>query len=808
MFPIDPRGNRDERFGETHSQMSGSSRDVVQAASISGGVHIHHGVADVLAPAGEGPPRQLPAELRIFVNRVEEIRNLAELISGGSDQPVGGAVQIISGTAGAGKTALALRYAHHLADRFPDGQLYVNLRGYDPGVPLAPFTALSRFLVALGVPSAAIPDDVEIAAAMYRSLLANRTMLVVLDNAATAAQVRPLIPGGSRCLTIVTSRSQLSGLAIHDGARRVTIGRLTESDSVKLLQEVMTGYRPADGVEQLAELARLCARLPIALRIAAERAAIHPRQPLAGLIEELRDESALWDALSVGDMGEEDSVRPVFAWSYRALSAECSQLFRLLGMHPGYEFGIDSAAALAGTSVRRARQLLDRLVTMHVIEQTTPGRYEMHDLLRAFSIEQLQVEERPETRAAALERVLDWYLRAADAAQALIMPQRNRVAIGPPRHDIVVQPFAGYDAAVDWAEHEHGNFLPAVQVAVKHGFDRHAWQLALVLWSAKAPSTPTAEWLPIGEAGLAAVRRVGDAQGEAALLQSLGFAYVKVNNLSESLKNHRGALEIRRESGDSAGQAETLNALGSAHLRWRQLKAAEEHFAQAQSLYRELGSVHWGAVVLGNLATVRHQAGRYAEAAADIEQVLAVHQAQGNKRGIGNALHLLGRIHLDQGNAGEALRVAQQAVELALDLRSHVLEGYWLLTLADAQVALGRPAEALPSYQRSAVLHRRLGDRIRESLAWHGAGTAYRRLGREDEAADFHRSGIAVFREVGHTWYEAMSLNGLAAALRDSDAGLSVVHWNAALRLLADHDDPRAVGIRRRIEGHLAETRD
>jgi tetratricopeptide (TPR) repeat protein len=761
-------------------------------------------------PAGEGPPRQLPAELRIFVNRKDEIRHLVELIAGGSDHdhPVGGALQIISGTAGAGKTALALRYAHHLVDRFPDGQLYVNLRGYDPGVPLAPSTALSRFLVALGVPSAAIPDDVEIAAAMYRSLVANRRMLIVLDNAATAAQVRPLIPGGSRCLTIVTSRSQLSGLAIHDGARRVTIGRLTESDSVRLLQDVMAGYRPADGVEQLVELARLCARLPIALRIAAERAAIHPRQPLAGLIEELRDESALWDALSVGDTGEEDAVRPVFAWSYRALSADCSQLFRLLGMHPGYEFGIDSAAALAGTTARRSRQLLDRLVTMHVVEQTAPGRYEMHDLLRAFSIEQLQAEERPEKRAAALERVLDWYLHAADAAQGWIMPKRDRVAIGAPRDDIVVQPFADYDTAVDWAENEHSNFLPAVHVAVKYGFDRHAWQLALILWSAKAPSTPTADWLPIGEAGLDAVRRVGDAQGEAALLQSLGFAYVKVNNLPESLKSHRGALAIRRESGDMAGQAATLNALGIAHLRWRQLKAAEEYFSQAQSLYRDLDSVHWGAVVLGNLATVRHEAGRYAEAAADIERVLAVHQSQGNDRGVGNALHLLGRIHLDQGNAGEALRVAQQAVELALDLRSHVLEGYWLLTLGDAQVALGQPAEALPSYQRSAVLHRRLGDRIREALAWHGAGAAYRQLGREDEAADFHRSEITVFREVAHPWCEAMSLDGLAAALRDSDARQSVEHWNAALRLLAHDDDPRTVQIRRRIERHVAETQD
>lgn len=788
--------------------MSGNSRDVVQAANINGGIHFYDRGADAFVPVDERVPRQLPAEVRIFVNRADEIRGLVESVAGGSDRPAGGTLQIISGTAGAGKTALALRYARQLVDHFPDGQLYVNLRGYDPGTPLTPSAVLSRFLVALGVPDAAIPEDVEVASAMYRSLLANRAVLVVLDNAATATQVRPLIPGGARCLTIVTSRSQLSSLAIHDSGRRITIGRLSESDSVSLLREVMAGYRSADDAEQLVELARLCARLPIALRIAAERAAVHPRQPLGELIGELRDESALWDALSIGDTGEEDAVRPVFAWSYRALPADCSQLFRLLGLHPGYEFGVDSAAALAGTSTRRARQLLDRLVTTHMLEQTAPGRYGMHDLLRAFAIDQLQAEERPELRVAALERVLDWYLHTADAAQAWIMPARGRVAIGSPRGEVVVQPFADYDGAVDWAEHEHGNFVPTVHSAVKHGFDRHAWRLALVLWSAKAPSTPTADWLPLGEAGLAAVRRVGDKQGEAALLQSLGFAYVKVNKLPESLEGHRGALAIRQETGDRAGQGETLNALGVVHLRWRQLKEAEDHFTRARSIYRDLDSVHWSAVVLGNLATVRYEAGHPAEAVVGIGQVLAIHEAAGNKRGIGNALHLTAKILLDRGDAGEALRVAQQAVDLALDLRSHVLEGYWLLTLGDAQVALGQPAEALLSYQRSAVLHRRLGDRIRESLAWHGAGSAYRRLGREDEAADFHRSEIPVFREVGHPWYEAMALDGLAAASLNSDVGQSAECWHAALRLLAQYDDPRAIGIRRRIEGHLEELRD
>jgi hypothetical protein len=296
----------------------------VQARDVGGGIHFHGGGP----PAANGPkPRQLLGDIRGFVNRVEETRRLDAVLTGNGGEPLVVSVCVIAGTAGVGKTSLALHWAHQAQEHFPDGQLYVNLRGYDPGPPVTPPEVLRRFLSALNVPAKAIPAEPEAAAALYRSLLAGRRMLVILDNAATATQVRPLLPGTAGCLVVVTSRSRLSGLSVRDGAQRLTLGTLSEPEAVALLSAVTVGYRDEDDRDKLTELARLCARLPQALRIAAERAASRPRMRLDDLIADLRDESVLWDALSTGDDEEADAVRTVFAWSYRALTAEAAALF-------------------------------------------------------------------------------------------------------------------------------------------------------------------------------------------------------------------------------------------------------------------------------------------------------------------------------------------------------------------------------------------------------------------------------------------------------------------------------------------------
>ncbi|WP_240812924.1 AAA family ATPase [Streptomyces sp. DASNCL29] len=362
------------------------------------------------------------------------MERLNAILTGDGGEPLVVSICVIAGTAGAGKTSLALRWAHQAQSHFPDGQLYVNLRGYDPGAPVTAPEVLHRFLLALGVSAAAVPADPEASAALYRSLLAGRRMLIVLDNAASVSQVRPLLPGTAGCLVLVTSRSRLSGLAVRDGAHRLTLGTLAEPEAVALLRTVTAGYRPEDDGEKLAELARLCARLPLALRIAAERAASRPMMSLDELIRDLRDESALWEALTVGDDEEADAVRTVFAWSYRALTAEAARFFRLLGLHPGPEFGVSAVAALAGVGHSRAQHLLDVLVGAHLLTQTGPDRFEFHGLLRAYAIDQAQHEEPAEAREAARLRAL-----AGSASQSCLggvlaaRPRSGRAGRRPPR---------------------------------------------------------------------------------------------------------------------------------------------------------------------------------------------------------------------------------------------------------------------------------------------------------------------------------------------------------------------------------------
>jgi tetratricopeptide (TPR) repeat protein len=769
---------------------------------VSGGVHFHeHGTPD--EDSSTSPtPRQLPADVHGFVNRTDELDQLNAVLADEEGDPLVISVCVIAGTAGAGKTSLALRWAHQVQNRFPDGQLYVNLRGYDPGEPVTAHETLHRFLTALGVRTRSVPQDLDAAAALYRSLLADRQVLVVLDNAATVGQVRPLLPGSAGCLTVVTSRSRLSGLAVRDGARRLTLGTLPQSEAVALLRAITAGYRPEDDLDKLTELARLCARLPLALRIAAERAASHPHMRLDDLIADLRDESSLWDALSTGDDEEAEAVRTVFAWSYRALPDQAARLFRLLGLHPGAEFGLHAAAALAGLAAGRTRQLLDSLVGAHLVEQIAPDRYQFHDLLRAYATDQAQHEEPLKEREAALHRVLDWYLHTADAAQTWINPAEAHLALTPPVEGVQPLLFPDYDTAVDWSEREHTNMLQAARIAAA-GHDRLAWQLSAVLWNTQSPSAPVADWLAVGRIGLAAARRMGDRGAEALLLADLGMGYTRINRLTESLECHRSASRICPGLGDRLGEAESLNLIGLVHLRRRQLDDAALHFEQAMAIFQEQNSPHMEATSLSNLATTHYRAGRLPEAAAAIRQALTTHRSLNDQRGEGNILRLKSDLECERGAAEKAIGSAHDALDIALSLRNHRLEGYWLITLGNAQQAGGQFADALTSYQRAAALHRRLGDRSREALAWHGVGETYRRLDRHTEAADFHRQAAAAHHELGDAWHEALALDGLGTAMLSEDPEAALRHWTEALRLLADYDDPRAAATRARVERQL-----
>jgi tetratricopeptide (TPR) repeat protein len=783
-------GEPGERPEGTWSEISGSAGKAVQARDVHGGVHFHG------ADRNPGPvPRQLPGDIRGFVNRLSELQQLGTLLTNSEDdEQQESTVLVIVGTAGAGKTALALHWAHQIRDHFPDGQLYVNLRGYDPGLPASPEQVLERFLRALDVPSDAIPADLESRTALFRSLLAQRRILVVLDNAATVGQVRPLLPGVPHCLVLVTSRSRLSGLIARDGAHRLTVGTLEPSEAIALLEAVTADYRARDDTDQVAELAQLCARLPLALRIAAERAASHPHMPLGDLIQDLRDESGLWDALTADDDEESDAVRTVFAWSYRALPSDAAHLFRLLGMHPGPEFSTNAAAVLADATPRRIRRQLDVLTGAHLLEQTGPDRYQFHDLLRAYAIDQAQHEETPESRQTILQRVLTWYLHTARAAAAVI-DSHLRPPDLPTVDSDLVQPFSGREEAIRWYETERDNLVAAIHAAATAGLYEVAWQLPAVLRHIYAFHTPD-EWISTGLIGLDAARHVGARSGEADLLESLGMAHVQAGQTEEALAYHRQALAIRRELGDEFGEAIVLNGIGLAHLRSRQLDQAKADFEQCLTAARNRGDRQWEGIALGNLADALLDLGQPQQALDLAQQAVAIHRETGNTLSEFACRIVISVIRREWNQLDDALAQLQHAQDLAHELDNRVREAYALLELGQTQLASQRYEDAILSFHHAAVLYQQLGDTGREAVALDGTGEVYRKLGRLDEAADFHRRAVAGHRKRDDRWQLAISLDHLANTLdRAGESDEAQHHRQEALTLLASFTDPKAASL-------------
>ncbi|MFI0483107.1 ATP-binding protein [Actinomadura sp. 9N215] len=771
--------------------------NVVQARDISGGVHVHRARAAPL-------PRQLPGDVHGFVNRSAELRLLDQGLDGDHQNPI----MLVVGTAGVGKTSLVVHWAHARQDRFPDGQLYVNLRGHDPGEPVTPLRVLEGFLTALGVARQAIPGEVDQGAALYRSLLAGRRMLIVLDNVATPAQVRPLLPGAPGCAVVATGRGTLPGLVARDGARRITLRLLPERDAIALLREAGLASR-LDEQARFAELAHVCARLPLALRVAAERVVARPWTPLGELIAELRSESGLLDPPARGDEPDEaddaDAIRAVFTWSYRALPAEAAALFRALSLHPGPEFGAGAAAALAGAGRREARRSLDALTSAHLIEPGPGGRFQFHELLRSYAMDRSRRKDRGDDRNRAVRRMLTWYIYTADAAQTWINPQERNVSL--PRAEEGVEPleFDSYDGAVRWYERERANLVAATRNAADNELPEHAWKLSVVLRNIYMRFNPFEDWVTTSRIGLEAARSAGDRQGEAELLESLGMAYTQSHELERGAESHTAALLIRRESGDREGEALSLNALGLVHLRSRRLREALEMFERGMDVYRALHDAHWEAVLAANVGEARVELGDLDGAEPMVRRALALFSERAERGGEGNALRLLSMVRRGRADVPGALDAAGRAVEIARRYGNPTWEGYWLLELARAQRAAGDPDSALQACRRAIELQGPIGDRVREALAWDGAGEAARDLALLEESETCHRRAVDILRGHGdNRWPLALALDNLAVTLTARDRRDEALgSWSDALHELSDFTDPAATRIRHRIEAQM-----
>jgi tetratricopeptide (TPR) repeat protein len=548
-------------------QTAPAARDLATIAPNAGAPEVP---VRIEAPA---VPAHLPPDVRCFTGREAQLAQLDELVSAAGDQPTTVVIASVSGTAGVGKTALAVHWAHRAREGFPDGTLFVNLRGYDvTASPMPPAEAVDGFLRALGVPPAAIPPTLEERSALLRTRLAGRRMLVVLDNAATAEQVRWLLPGTPGCLVMLTSRSRLSGLAARDGARRVAVDVLAAPEALALLGEVL-GARVHAEPAAAEELVRLCGGLPLALRLAAERVNTRPHHTIADLVRELENEYDRLDLLAARD-DKSSAVRATFSWSYWALDGDAARMFRLLGLHPGPEMGAGAAAALAGISVAGTRPLLETLTNMHRLEEVDRDRYRFHDLLRVYAVERAGADESALARDRAVRRVLDWYLRHADAADRVLMPQRRHIPLTVSAQGLPPMDFPSPAAALQWCETERTNLVAAIRRAADARHHELAWQLPFVLWSYFTVRKRWTDWIETHRLGLAAAEANSDRFGEALVLTSLANAYRDLRRFDEATQLFHRAIAVARELGEPWVEAAAVSLLGMVHRDLRKLDEA------------------------------------------------------------------------------------------------------------------------------------------------------------------------------------------------------------------------------------------
>jgi tetratricopeptide (TPR) repeat protein/transcriptional regulator with XRE-family HTH domain len=663
-------------------------------------------------PAEPAVPRQLPTAVPYFAGRTSELRLLDAMLSDAGRGSTGVVISAIGGTAGVGKTALALNWAHRVAPNFPDGQLYANLRGFDPaGSPAEPADVLHGFLDALQVHPERFPATTEGLAALYRSLLADRTMLVLLDNAADVAQVRPLLPASPRCLVIVTSRRELSALAAAEGARLLSLDVLPEREAIELLAARLGTDRADAEPDAITQLATLCARLPLALSVIVARAAAAPNLPLAALVTELTELQGRLDALDVGDPAA--NVRTVFSLSYRHLPEAAARMFRLLGLHPGPDISAPAAASLAGAPLAEARAALRDLTRASLIIESAPGRHGFHDLLRAYAAEQAALREGRERREA-IHRMLDHYLHTARRAHVVLYPGRQRVDLGRPRALVTPEGFAAKPFALAWLRAENQVLLKIIDLAAREGFDDYAWRLPVVLWT----------------------------------------FFDVCGHWHDGTRMHRTALEAARRCGDQFGQAHALRGLGTFEVMLGDYAQAYRCLAEAQELFRRLRDTHGLArtdLIMGQAFEFQ---GRHAEALAVVKEALRLSETAQDDPYMqlvrASALNGSAWYNAHLGELGQARAHCTQAIELCQSIGYSPGEAGTWDTLGFVWQRLGDHAEATACFLRAVALEREMGSRFNLAMALAHLGDTHVSTGDLRAARQVWAEALTILADLHH----------------------------------------------------------
>lgn len=650
-------------------------------------------------------PAQLPPDTACFSGRSDPIAKLNALLA---DRDRAHAVKVaaVSGTPGVGKSVLAVHWAHQVADQFSDGNLYVDLRGFSPGaVSISPGEAIRSFLGAFGVPPARVPARTDAQVGLYRSLLAGKRVLLLIDNARDADQVRPLLPGSPGCFVIVTSRSALTALTAAVGALTITLDLFSADESRKMLKCQLGPDRVESQPQAADELIELCARLPLALAVAASRAATNPGTALADFTAELRRARSRLDALDIAD--PITNVRAIFASSYQHLTRHAKRMFRLLGLHPGQHFSAMAAASLAGVPRLQAEEALTDLTHAHLLTEDVPGRYTFHDLLRVYAQELAERTENHAEQRAAVHRMLDHYLHTTFAATL----RWDQSALEPPVLDAPLPGVSQIDVgdhhgALAWFRSECPVLISMVNYAAAQGFDTHTWQLA---WSLTRFLDRQGHWedcISIQRAALSASRRLGNGSALASANLYAGRAYTRKGRHADAYDHHQRALRLCQECGDLSGQAMTHLNICLMWERQGEYKTALNHAEQAFSLYKALGHQAGQANALNDIGSLQSELGDYREALSSCRQALKLSLESGDRFCQACACDSLGYAHYHLGDASSALRCFLQALKMFREIGDRFNETEVLDHLGEVHSSLGHTDAARAAWQHAAaILH-------------------------------------------------------------------------------------------------------
>jgi DNA-binding SARP family transcriptional activator len=735
-------------------------------------------------------PRELPADVASFTGRERDLATLDGLLPAASGPSSTVVISAVSGAGGVGKTALAVHWAHRVAGRFPDGQLYINLGGYDRAEPVEPAAALGRILRSLGVDGSAMPQDEAELAVRYRTLMAGRRMIVVLDNARTAEQVRPLLPGTADHFVLVTSRDNLAGLVAREGAHRIDLDIMAEGEAISLLGTLI-GARVDDEPEAARELAIQCGHLPLALRVAAGLALTRADLLLADIVEDLREDRRRLDLLDAG--GDPGGIRAVFGWSVRHLSAPAATAFALLGVHPGPDFDRHALAALTATDIDDARRIADELARAHLISTRGPWRYAMHDLMRAYAAERAAAQLPRAEAHQALIRLFDYYLDAAATAVSAIYPY-----LRDPHQRHAEPPWSlpslhKAEDARRWLDAERANF---VAMAGLDGLDeRQRIDLSLILHRYLLDQGHHRDALVIHGA---AASRASEPNGH--VTTNVGSTLLRLGRLDEAAEYLGAALEQHRRAGDEFGEGRVHTNLAIVEAnRWRHRQALA-HSAEALAVYRRVGDQTHEAWALMNLGCSNLLVGNFAEAAERLHEALALSQRLNDRYTEGYVLGYLGVAYGHMQRETEAINLIHRCLEVCREFSDSGRQAEALVDLARIHRSQGRLDDAMRKLETARSIATRIAEPAVQMSSLNGLGDTLRAMGRPAQACGYHREAFTMACRVGDPYHRARALDGIADVIEAQGSPSRARRlWRRVLASYVDLGVPEAADVRRRL---------